>query len=487
MDKKNNDKLVTEKKAKTKKNPLVFIGSVLLLVVITITFVFSGFGSTGSVESIEFGKYNGEAIIYDENFLNTVEYYMQQMEMYGQQSDMFSAMSRAFQDAVLSLAFIDEVEKSGYFVPDSQLNRDMIQYYTDDDGKYSEVLFQKTPESTRIEIKNATNDMAMRNTYAEDISTAKVSSKEVAFIESMNEKQRSFNLVSFNTAAFPEEEIIKFGTENADLFASYNMDIITLNDEAEAKNVLARITNKEITFADAIAEFSIDQYSGEDGNLNNSLHYELENIIVDESDFNTLIGLAAGTMSEVVETSTGYSIFSVKSAPVKAVFPNATLTQVVKEYLTVFETGLIEEYFINLAKDFVSTAVGYDYNTAVDAFELTNAVVEDFPINYGNAPILEPMATSTVPQLAQAQSSEKFFETAFSLGAGDYSEPIVLGSDIIILSNAEEVVVPAVEGQISSMYDYYISVFDSTDVTANFMASDKLENNLFATIIENFL
>lgn len=487
MDKKNNDKSVTEKKVKSKTNPLVFIGSVLLLVIITIAFVFTPMGTTGNTESIEFGKYDGKKIIYDENFANTVETYMEQMEMYGQESDFFTAMSQAFQESVLTLGFTDEVEKSGYFVPESKIKRDMVPYFVDEDGNYSEALYQQTPDSTKIAIKEAVEEYAMRNTYANDISTAKVSSKEVAFIESMNETQRSFDMVSFNTAAFPQEEIEKFGNENAELFVDYNMDIITLDDEASAKDILARITNKEVTFADAITEFSIDQYSGEDGKLNNSLHYELKNIIVDEADFDSLTNLAVGTMSDVVETSTGFSIFSVTASPIKSAFPNETLTDVVYDYLTVFESGLIEDYFINVAKDFVSTVVGYDYETAVESFDLTSVSVESFPVNFGNVPLLQPMPTSSAPQLSQAQSSEKFFESAFSLSAGEFSEPIVLGSDIVLIRMKEEVTVPAVEGQFDYMYDYYLGQFDSYDVTSSFMASEKLENNLFTAIIENFL
>lgn len=485
MKKKNSEKTVTEHK--TKQNPLVFIGSVLLLVIITIAFVFTGgVGTPTSNEIIEFGTYDGTKIIYDEDFVNTTEYIMEQMQMYGQEADMFSAMSQAFQDSVLTLAYIDEVEKAGYILPESKVNREMIQFYVDEEGNYSEMLFQQTPESTRSQIKVGTEETLMKNVYAADLANLKSSSKEIDFVEKMNETQRSFNLVSFNTADYPQSEIEKFGKENAKLFVRYNMNIITLDDKESAETLLARINNEEITFADASTEYSINQYSGDDGVLDNALHYELKNVIVNEEEFNTLVALPMETVSNVIETSTGYSIFSVTAAPIVAEFPNESLTNVVYEYLTVFETGRIEEYFINLAKDFASAALS-GYSAALDNFGVTNTVVEKIPLNYGGIPLLAALPTQTVTQLAQAQSNEHFFEQAFSLEKGEYSEPIVLGNEIIVLSLLDEIVEPAGEATLDYMYQYYITQFDSIDTSSIIMASDKLENNLFTAMIENFL
>ena len=486
MSKKNNEKTVTEKK--TKKNPLLFIGSVILLTLIAIAFIFTpGFGApVNSNEIIEFGSYDGKKIIHDENFLNTVDYFMQQMEMYGQEPDFFTAMQNAFNDSVMTLAFTDEVEKTGYILPASKVERDMIQYFTDEEGNYSEMLFQQTDDATKSAIKAGTEKMAIRNVYAEDLGNVRISSKESAFIDSMNDTKRSFSLASFNTANYPQEEIEKFGVENAELFVQYNMQILTLNDEESAETLLTRINNQEITFTDAVTEFSIDQYSGDDGILNNRLQYELKNVVVDENDFNTLITLNVGDISKVIETSTGYSIFLVNANPDKAEFPNNSLVDAVYEYLTVFETGRIEEYFINKAKDFVSYAVAKGYGNALKEFELENSVVEGFPINYGNVPVLDSLPIASVAQLSEAQSNEKFFESVFSLEKGEYTDPIVLGDEVVVLLMNEEVTTTS-ESDSSFMYPYYISQFDSADVSSTIMASDKLENNLYTAIINNFL
>ncbi len=486
MSKKNTEKTLTV--TKTKQNPLIFIGSVLLLILIAIAFIFTpGFGSPTNTDVIEFGSYDGEKIVYDENFLNTSEYYMEQMEMYGQQPNIFSAMTQAFQETVMNLAFISEVEDTGYIVPESKVNREMIQYFTDEEGKYSEMLFQQTPDATKTAIKAGTENMTVRNIYANDVANMKRSSKESAFIKKMNETQRSFDVVSFNTANYPKEEIEKFGTENAELFIQYNMQIITLDDEKSAEALLKRINNDEITFDDAVTEFSIDQYSGDDGKLNNSLQYELKNVIVEENDFNTLIALPVGSKSNVIETSTGYSIFLVSANPDKAEFPNESLVDVVNEYLTVFEIGRIEEYFINEAKDFVTSSIATGYESAVEEYGLTSSLLEDFPVNYGNVPLLDSLPTSSVSALSQAQSNEQFFEKAFSLEKGAYSDPIVLGKDIVVLRMNDEITVPAETEQVDYMYEYYISQFDSADITSKIMASDKLENNLLNAVIKNFM
>ena len=476
------------KEKKVKRNPFVFIGSVLLLIALTIAFVFTpGFGtSAGNNQEIVFGSYDGEEIVWDDDFSTATENYMQQIAMFGQQISEFEAMEGIFRDYVRTYAFIDEVEDSGYLIPKSKLDREMIPYYMDENGNYSEMRFQQTDKATRIAIKDETEKRIMHGIYEADLLNTRELGKEKDFIDAMNNIQRSFNVVSFATSNYPLEEMEKFGNENAELFELFNMKIITLHDKESAETVRARISSEEITFVDAISEFSINQYSSDDGILNNKYQYELKNILANETDFDTIKGLEVGTMSEVLETKTGYSIFFVDAASVPAQFPNENLEAIVYNYLDVFEKGRIEEYFINNAKDFVASALSNGYENAIEEYDATSSVVEYFPLNYGNVPVLDTVPTDTSAQLAEAQSNEQFFEKAFALEDGEYTEPMLLGDDVVVFVLNDEITVTREEEK-SASFANNIKMFNSTDIFASIMSSDKFENNFYTAVIENFM
>ncbi len=488
MDKKNNDK-VKHESSKAKRNPVLFVLSVLLLVVIAVAFVFSPGLLAQNSSMPDLGSYDGKSIKYDEEFVNLVEYFTEQLEAQGSQGDpMFSAMTQAFNYSVLTHAFIDEVEKSGYIVPETLINREMVPYFADESGAYSELLFQQTPDGTKIQIKEATEESIKRNLYYTDLSGIKTSSSEIDFIKSMNNTKRSFNMASFNTENYPQEEIIAYGTNNAELFATYSMDVITVNDETTANTVANRIANNELTFADALTEYSIDQYSNAEGKLNDAMHYQLKDIVKGEDAFNTLIALESGNVSDVIETTSGYSIFSVTANPTLATFPNDALVDSVYTYLTIYEAGIIEDYFINQAKDFNISAVMLGYEQALALYDAENAAIDAFPVNYASVPLLDTIPTENAAQLAQAQSNEQFFETAFTLEDGQYSEPLVLGNNIVVLSLVEETVLEDDGNQtLNFMYPYYTQQFDSSDISSFYMGSEKLENNLFSVLLEYFI
>ncbi len=488
MNKKNNDKLKQEHTKQT-KNPVLYAGSVLLLIIIAIAFVFSPGLLSQNQAMPDLGSYNGTSIVYDEQFRNITEYYIDQLESSGTQGDpMFQAMTQAFNDSVLTLAFSDEVEQSGYIPPESLVKREMVQYFLDENGVYSELLFQQASDGEKLLIEDYTIESIKRMRYADDYTNIKISQNEIDFVKNMNKNQRSFNMVSFNKEGYPREETIAFAENNAELFTTYSMDVITVNDENTANNVAGRIANNELTFSDAIAEYSIDQYSNDTGKLDDSLHYQLRDIIKGEDAFNTLTSLTSGNVSSVIETTSGYSIFSVTANPMPINVDEDAAIDSVYSYLTIYEAGVIEDYFINLSKDFNIDAVMLGYDAALALYGAENIEISSFPVNYMSVPLLDALPTSSATQLAQAQSNENFFEIAFSLQENQYSEPIVLGNDIVVLSNVVETEIDNEEDQtLNFMYPYYTQQFDSSDITSFFMGSEKLENNLFPVLLEYFL
>ena len=131
-----------------KKNTAYTIGSLIILLICAFCFValpaFTGKEQNqGNLPA--FGKYNGREIRYEQgsDFYNFVSQYGQMFQSRGQQIDSstyYYIFNYAFNSTVSKYAYTDAVKKSGYEVPKAAVNREMLPYFYDENGKYSSKL-----------------------------------------------------------------------------------------------------------------------------------------------------------------------------------------------------------------------------------------------------------------------------------------------------------------------------------------------------------
>jgi hypothetical protein len=160
----------------------------------------------------------------------------------------------------------------------------------------------------------------------------------------------------------------------------------------------------------------------------------------------------------------------------------------VKTYMAVYEAGRIEDYYINIANDFITAAARDGFDTACTAFGTEKIDIPAFPINYGNNSLMTTLPVDTVKQLSGAQTNEDFLVKAFALKDGELSEPLVLGKNIVVLKMKEETKLEdSVLESLEFMYPYYTTNFDQTAVSTYFMSSSKLENNLLDVYFKYFM
>ena len=472
---------------------LLSAGSIIILVLAAVSFIVIPAMLPNAQKQIpEFGSYKGKKIEYVQGsyFSNAVEYYASQQKKQRQNMDdgaYFSIFSQAFRDAVMMLAFADEVKKSGYKPAKPLVDRSMLPYFSNN-GVYSAKIFRDTPENRKIEIRKQIEEQLIYNRYAQDASSLKHSQAEIAFIADMNKDMRAFDAAFFSTGDYPKSEAAEFGKKNAELFTKYDLSVITVETEAEAKKLAQRLKNNELVFTDAVTEYSTKQYSDEKGILNNTYHYQLKNIIKSEDAFKKISELEAGTISDVTETSTGFSIFTAAGPAQKADFSDDGTADLVYNYMTIYEAGIIEEYFINIAKDFSAEAALHGFYSAAEKFNTETAEIPAFPINYGNSQLLGSIQFGSNPKLAEAQSNEKFLTTAFSLAEKEISAPIVLGKNVVVLQlkeiKTDEDLSPET---LQFMYPYYTSQFDTNAIQSFFMASPNLKNDLLNVFFKHFM
>ena len=477
------------------------VGSVIILVLAAVSFIVIPAMLPGSQRQLPpVGSYRGTKIEYTTGsyFANALDYYdkeeREQLKRQNQSSNggiSFNTFNQAFRDAVMMAALTDEVKRSGYVAPGSLVERSMLRYFQNENGEYSAKMYRDTPDSRKIEIQNETEKQLIFNRYSEDIGSIKVSEAEVQFVLNMNYPSRSFDAAFFSTSDYPKEEAAEFGKNHAELFKKYDLSVITAATEAEAKKVANRLQHNELVFSDAVSEYSTKQYSDENGVLNGRYHYQLKNIIKAEDKFKEITELAPGSISGAVETTTGWSVFTCTGAPENADFSDQSVVDTVYNYMTVYEAGTIEEYFINIAKDFSAQAAVKDFYEAAEAFNAQTATVPAFPINYGNTQLLNSIQFGLVPQLTAAQSNEKFLTTAFSLSEKEISEPLVVERNIVVLRlknvETEDTEADVMRMFYSQYYNNYAAQSNARAVQSFFMASPHLKNNMLNVFFKYFM
>ncbi len=489
-----------------KKNTAYTLGSLVILLICAFCFVilpaFTGAGNKQQ-EIPSFGKYNGKEIknTQDSVFANFVSQYGSLYQMYGQQLDSstyFYIYNNAFNATVMDYAYTEAVEKSGYEVPQTAINRQMLPYFYDENGNYSSKLYRQTSDSTKEELaKSAKKTLISERFYDDNFGSTseyigsnnlyglKTANSELDFLVSYNSEKRGFNMATFDMSNFPDSEKVKYGKANAAKFNKVDMSIITVEDKATADKVANRISAGEITFEDAVSEYSTKNYSNTEGKLNNSYQYQIENMLANPSDIAAIVALSKDSVSEAIETKNGYSLFKNDGSLTTPDFTDDAVIGIVGAYVRAYETSVIEDYFIAKAKDFTKEAMNSDFIETCDKYDDIEYVdITPFALNYGNVDIANTLNTQCTG-LAGAETNENFYRTAFSLKMNEYSDPIVLNNNYVaVLQYSTE----ATNSEFDSVINAdQLNGYDEDSAQQVTLSSDKLENHFLDVYIENYM
>lgn len=478
------------------KRSMYTVGSLIILLICAFVFVLvpAMAGSGKKQETISFGKYNGKEIRYEQdsdfaNFVSQFGQYYQSMGMQIDSSTSYYIYNYAFNSTVAKMAAEDSVGKSGYKVPKSAVTRQLLPYFTDENGNYNSKLYRSTPESTITSMRKEIEGNLISARYNDDLFGSdamglfglKNSDAELDFLAAMDSDKRGFDMAAFPMTNFPDEEKVAFGKANETKFIKYDMSVITVDDEATAKKVLKRLDASEITFADAIAEYSEKVYSDSEGKLNSSFAYQLENIMDDAANAMVVGTLPAGAKSDIIKTKSGYSIFMADGDSVAPDFDTDDMKRTVLSYLNSFESSVIENYFLSEAKDFVAEAAIESFDAACAKHGIEKDIIAPFPLNYGNISAAGTLNTN-VPGLANAATNENFLNTCFGLKLNEVSEPIIVDNNVLVLKYTGN---GDAETEEPSLPDF--SGYDQDCASSSIMSSKKLQNDFIATYFQYFV
>jgi hypothetical protein len=510
------DKNLVNFKKESKKSPhhnhkvFMTVGGIVIFIMATVAFILAPtfVGSAKGKDLPPLGVYKGHKIEYkqDSYFANMVSNIGTQYQNQGQKIDTsthFSIFNQAFNSTVVYYEANDRVEESKYLVTDSEISRNMLPYFYDTNGKYSAKIYKDTPDSDKIKIQKSIktsliyqryiSDIFGTNIYSPDKSQygLKTTQKEMDFVSGMNSKERSFKMASFNTADYPKEEAEKYGKTNIAKFTKYNLLIATLQTQEDADSVYKQITNGTLEFNDAVTQYSSKAYSNENGILSNNYAYQIDSLVTSDTadaDITALKTLADGKVSNVIKTSQGYSLFMGAGNPVEPNMSDPTVINDVFKYMTSYEKGEIEDYFVNKAKDLAADALTSSFTSSAKKYNANTNDIPSFAINYANNQLISSIPSDSIPELDGAQSNKDFLEKAFALTKNEISEPIIIGQYIVLLQLDKETTETNINAeQFAMMYPYYTSQFDEKSLSGYVMTNDKLKNDLFSVYLKYFM
>ena len=487
-----------------KKGVLYTIGASIILIICFIAFVLPSSLSrvADQQEGLVFGKYNGKKIVYEygSDFTNFLSQYAEMFRNQGidiNSSNQYQIYNYAFNSTVIKMAQEEALKDAGYEVPQDSINLKIKSYFSDADGKFSMKAYKQADPSYIESLTSSIKDSLYTGRYYDDnygstetfadksLFGLKESKNELAFLNNFGKEKRAFKMVTFDTSNYPKEEQEKFGRANPKKFTKYDMSIITVDTKDIADKIVSRIEKGQITFEDAITEYSDKNYSDSDGKISNNSNYQVENILNDKEDISKIEALAKDEMSPVIQTLIGYSIFKKDGADITPDFSNEDTITDVGNYIGIYETSVVEDYFADVAKKFTNEAKAGDFETVLANYEIATA--EDlaaFPLNYGSSSLFDAMDTNTIKALATADKNEQFLTQAFTLKVNEYSEPIIMSGNIVVLlcTSIEPVVDEEAKDFGTKLVDY-----DQSSSQGVVFQSPKLENNFISVYFDNFI
>jgi len=453
-----------------KTHPFLFIGTVVILVIVIVAFVFvpAIVPSAQRGQTLTFGYYNKVPISYvRDNYFYQVQQSLsrnQQQPSSDDPSYIFSIAQlwrQAFEETVIHTGILDELKQAGYIAPETVVDREVakLPMFTTADGKFSSAAYRAVDQNTQMNIWRQVRDSVITQMYLSDMSSLKVSSSEAAFVGAMASPQRSFDLAVFPFNSYPDSEILSYAQANSELFRVVHLSKITVTSgEREARQILNSIKSETTTFEEAARTNSQDPYADRSGDMGIRMAYELSYDIADDQARDLVTNLSRGELSDVVKVAAGWSIFRAEETARPADADDPSQLEKIRSYIMSNLRGQVEDWLIAEAEKFSAQAAETGFDEAVIEGNITKRSFGPLPVNYGNSALFGSISSSGVPELAYAGTNQFFWRAAFSTPLNTLSNPVVIGDHVIVLLPLEETNMEEADLQFVEMYyPYWIS------------------------------
>jgi len=482
-----------------KANPGVFIGTIIVLVLVTVSFVLvpaivpQSARNRGS--DLIFGYYDKVPIEYVPG--NYFARYLERVSQYFRNSVdpnsfQYANMWRmSFEAAAVHTAILQEMKKNGYVIPTRTVDRvvaGLPQFQ--ENGRFSSALYQSLPNSERLKLWRQILEELTKEAYVSDITDLIPSAKEADFIGKMGGRTRSFDMASFSVDEYPNSEYIAYAQDNPNLFRSIHLSRISVStNEREARQILDSVKDGTHTFEDAARSYSQDGYTERGGDMGLRLSYELEQEITNADTLEKIINLGRGELSDVVFIDPWWAFFRAEEGIQPADFSDNTVMEKVRYYIRNFARGRMEDWAVSQAENFITSANADGFDNALGRLGKEKSSFGPLPINYGNVDLFTSLQQYSLPELSNSSTDDNFWRTIFSTPANTISQPLVQGANVLVFVPTEETTAEesSIEGIASTYSSYWLRYMSEQSLNAFILSSDKMDNRFFETYFRIFL
>jgi parvulin-like peptidyl-prolyl isomerase len=493
---KDKDSSSSEIARRFKQNPAVFIGTVVVLVLVIVSFVVvPAFvpESTNSGGDFIFGYYDKAPVswIYGNMFAQYVDQAISYYQSQGVETSDFRVAAeiwrQAYEMAVTHTAVLQMMRKSNYSVPEKTVNRAVAQRPEfQENGRFSQALYKQKSDSARLVIWRQTQDELTKVMFFNDFFELLVPSGEMDFIANMSSPMKKFEVVFFKVDDYPESYYFSYAQEHPELFNTIHLSRITVSGEREARKILASIRDGTSAFEDAARDQSQDGYADMGGDMGNRYSFELDSEISNLEDRRIIFALGRGEISNVIKTGDNWSFFRVENELTQADFADEAVMEKVRSYVRNFERGRMEDWAIAQANDFISEAAESGLENAARWRYLERHSFGPLPVNYGGIDLFTSLESFTVPgltlqDLQNLSRNENFWKAAFSARLNTPSEPLVHGNNVFVFIPVEEIEADEESIQrITSMYSsYWLRSITEQSLQPYFLNNEKMDDRFW--------
>ncbi|TFG63457.1 MAG: hypothetical protein E4H36_05550 [Spirochaetales bacterium] len=482
------------------KKPFLYIFSLGLLVLIVVTFIGVPIASKagGSQGRSIFGTYGKKYIefIYGNYFSNQVNALAAQIsESLDKQNVLgqtYQVWREAFNRTVVHLGILSETDTAGMYITEQHLDEEIyLNGPYMENGEFSENLFNEASITEKVNTRKTFREGLREQEYRQDLfEHTKYSTEEINFLKSMASPERSFFYVTWAYSDYPLDEVTAYGRENSDLFRKIKLSRIAIKtSEAEAKKILEQLNLNGSRFEDLAKNQSTDTYAEKGGDMGYKMYYELQSDFKEKSDLDTVFELSPGDISKVIAGPSLWFIYRCDESPSAPDLTNEEMLKTVRTYMERFEAGKIEDYLTGKARDLKTLAAAEGFDKASQSMDKAVFTTDFFPVNYGGTFFFSPVRSmSEDTALNTAAYNENFFLETFKLKKDEISEPVIMGSNIILAQFHDERDAPEENLlQLDYYYPYIVQQFRDESLSRYFLTSPKFSDNFNEKFAEMFV
>jgi hypothetical protein len=491
-----------------KANPGIFIGTVVILIIVIVAFVFVPAivpSAAGSGTDLTFGFYGKTPITYRPGnyFARVYEQLTQDRQGTYNESDArfinLQIWYEAFQSAVIHTAILQEMKDAGYQPPEELVNQQVaLQPQFQVNGQFSAAAYRQLDNAQRMALWRQVQESISITRYQDDQYELLEPAKEEDFVVNMASRQRRLEGGAYNLQDYPETEVAAFAAQNPDLFKAIHLSRITITaGEREAQQILASVKDGTSSFEDTARNQSQDSYAERGGDAGSQMAYELASVVSDETARAKLLSLKKGEISDIVSTGTSWIFFRVEDDPVPADMNDSAQAAKIRSYMLVIARGHVENYFTGKAEELrtrtnaAGNEAGIVFDSALAEAGISKFTFGPLAINYGNQeffPMLAGVEGFTSAALSDFTTTDSFWNAAFFTPLGTVSEPLVLGDQIVVFRPLEETGwdETSIENLKYSFEEYYVQS-TTRNINPFFIRSPKLKDQVYETYSRYFL